>query len=128
MVAPANIILLPPPGARGPDRARVEEGADRRRGPSRASARPGEAPGYAAYAEAAAGPAPGGGFARARPRSFADELVGESGKAPAALAFAAQRIAQERLGAGAYFEDWRGAIAAYARARDSFDRTSGFAA
>jgi hypothetical protein len=128
MVAPANIILLPPPGARGPGSARVEEGDDRRRGPSRISARPGDASDYAAYAEAAAGAAPGGGFARSGKRSFADELVGESGKASGSLAFAAQRIAQERLGAGADFEDWRGAIAAYARARDSFDRSPGFAA
>lgn len=126
----ANIILLPPPGARRPEGARVEEGSDRRKGPARAAAQPGATTGFAAYAPTGgadrdAGPAPGPRTGR---RTFADELVGESGKASGSLAFAVQRIAQERLGSGAHFEDWSTAMSAYARAADGTPEPSGFAA
>ncbi len=126
----ANVILLPPPGARRPEGARVEEGSDRRRGTARAAAQSGAAAGFSTYAPTGstgrdAGPAPGPRTGR---RSFADELVGESGKASGPLAFAVQRIAQERLGSGAHFEDWSTALAAYARTADGTPEPSGFAA
>ncbi|MBL8832346.1 MAG: hypothetical protein JNL71_08135 [Rhodospirillales bacterium] len=122
----ANIILLPPPGARRPEGARVEEGSDR----PRAAAQPGATSGFAAYAPTGgadrdAGPAPGPRTAR---RSFADELVGETGKASGTLTFAVQRIAQERLGSGAHFEDWSTAVSAYARTAAGTPEPSGFAA
>jgi hypothetical protein len=127
MVSSANVILLPPPGARRADGARAEEGPDRRRGPARAAAHEGTA--AFVPAEPASGRVgPPAGRASGSRRSFADELVGESGKAPGALAFAAQRIAQERLGVGAHFEDWSTAIAAYARADDGAPEPEGFAA
>lgn len=130
MVASANIILLPPPGARRPEGARVEEGPDRRRGQARAAAQPGAAPAFVPTASTGgagrdAGATPG---PRTGKRSFADELVGESGKASGALAFAVQRIAQERLGRGAHFEDWSTAVAAYARVAAGPLDPSGFAA
>ncbi len=130
MVASANIILLPPPEARRPEGARVEEGSDRRRGTARAAAQPGAAseffpstPTGGAGRDAGATPGP-----RTARRSFADELVGESGKASGALAFLVQRIAQERLGSGAHFEDWSTATAAYARVANGPLDPSGFAA
>ncbi len=130
MVASANLILLPPPASRRGEGPRVEEGMDRRRPTARASARPGEAASFDPVNANApppreAGPPPG--RARGR-RSFADELVGESGKAPADVTFTAQRIAQERLGTGAHIEDWGTAVAAYARATDTSAPPPGFAA
>ncbi|MBI3506385.1 MAG: hypothetical protein HY059_16230 [Proteobacteria bacterium] len=131
MVTSANVILLPPPGARRPDGARVEEGTDRRRGASRTAAQAGTAASYTPFvptgrtgrdAGSASGPSRGG------KRSFADELVGETGRASGELAFAVQRIAQERLGAGAHFEDWPTALAAYGRAADTAAQPAGFAA
>lgn len=130
MVASATVILLPPPSSRRADGARVDEGIDRRRTAARGPARPGEAapwdPGYAnTPPPREAGPPPGS--ARGR-RTFADELVGESGKAPAAVTFAVQRLAQERMGTGAHIEDWGSAIAAYARAGETATPAPGFAA
>lgn len=130
MVASATVILLPPPSARRAEGARVDEGMDRRRTNARGPARSGEAASYEpVYANAPplreAGPPPG--RARGR-RSFADELVGESGKAPADVAFTVQRLAQERGGTGAHIEDWGTAIAAYARAGDTALPDPGFAA
>jgi hypothetical protein len=130
MVASAAVILLPPPASRRGESARAEEGIDRRRTAARTSAPTGEAAGFDPVNANApppreAGPPPG--RARGR-RSFADELVGESGKAPAEITFAAQRIAQERLGTGAHIEDWATAIDAYARAADTSAPPAGYAA
>ncbi len=126
----ANIILLPPPGARRPEGARVEEGSDRRRGTARAAAQSGAATEFFPTASTGgagrdAGSTPGSRTGR---RSFADELVGESGKASGALAFMVQRIAQERLGSGAHFEDWSTAVEAYGRAAAGTPEPRGFAA
>jgi hypothetical protein len=48
----------------------------------------------------------------------ADEMLREAGrrKAPATVSFAAQQIAQEGLSPGAYFENYKPALAAYGRA------------
>jgi hypothetical protein len=130
MVASANIILLPPPGARRPESARVEEGADRRRGTARTAAQPGAASEFFPTASTGGAGRDAGGTPGPRTgrRSFADELVGESGKASGALAFLVQRIAQERLGSGAHFEDWSTAVAAYGRVAAGLPEPSGFAA
>lgn len=130
MVTSANVILLPPPGARRPDGARVEEGTDRRRGTARTAAQEGTETGFTPLIQTGrtgrdAGSASGLRTAR---RSFADELVGETGRASGELAFAVQRIAQERLGSGAHFEDWPTALSAYARAADTSAAPAGFAA
>lgn len=130
MVASATVILLPPPSSRRAEGARVDEGIDRRRTAARGPARSGDAaswdPGFAnAPPPREAGPPPG--TARGR-RSFADELVGESGKAPADIAFTVQRLAQERPGTSAHVEDWDTAIAAYARAGETAAPAPGFAA
>ncbi len=47
-----------------------------------------------------------------------NEILGETGrrKASAALMFAAQQIAQEKLSPGLYFENYKPAVAAYTRA------------
>jgi hypothetical protein len=115
MVAVPKLILLPPPAARRGENARIDEGAERRR-----RIEPGNdnAVNFAGDAALETGADAGRSQSRpqARRRSFADELVGESGRASAGLAFAAQRIAQERLSKGAHFEDWRAATAAYAQA------------
>lgn len=130
MVTSANVILLPPPGARRPDGARVEEGADRRRGPARPAAQEGTATGFTPFAQTGRtgrDAASASGLRNAR-RSYADEMVGETGRASGELAFAVQRIAQERLGKGAHFEDWSTALTAYARAADASAAPTGFAA
>ncbi len=127
MVASANVILLPPPGARRPDGARVEEGTDRRRGPTRTAAQAGTAAGFTPFVPTGRTARDGGSASGSR-RSYADEMVGETGRASGALAFAVQRIAQERLGKGAHFEDWPTALTAYARAADTGTAPAGFAA
>jgi hypothetical protein len=124
----ANIILLPPPGARRPDGARVEEGTDRRRGPARTAAQEGTAAGFTPTFVPTGRTGRDAGSASGSRRSYADEMVGETGRASGALTFAVQRIAQERLGKGAHFEDWPTALSAYARAADTGSAPAGFAA
>jgi hypothetical protein len=57
------------------------------------------------------------GKAPTRKRGFADELYGETGRAPANLGFFAQRYAQETLHMAAHHEDWRQGSAAYSAAQ-----------
>jgi hypothetical protein len=114
MVAAPNVILLPPPAPRRGEDPRVDNAANWRRTAARNDNSSAFSNDFAPARDAAAAAE---AYARQRPRarSFADELVGESGRAPPATAFAAQRIAQERLGRGAYIENWRTATAAYAQ-------------
>ncbi|MBL0930796.1 MAG: hypothetical protein IBJ15_11835, partial [Alphaproteobacteria bacterium] len=60
-----------------------------------------------------------------RKRSFADEMVGETGRAPADLGFAAQRYAQETLHMAAHHEDWRQGTMAYMAAQNITDTARG---
>ena len=114
MVAAPNLILLPPPAARRGEDPRVDNSANWRRTAPRNDNSGAFADEFSPARDAAAAAEAYGRTAK-RGRSFADELVGESGRAPAATAFATQRIAQERLGRGAHFENWRVATAAYAQ-------------
>jgi hypothetical protein len=113
MNAASNVLLLPPPGAKrygtegtsSKNRVRPEAAdtqglgisADQLAGLVDALARRGQGP--------------------QRKRSFADELYGESGRAPADLGFQAQRYAQETLHMAAHHEDWRQGTAAYTAAQ-----------
>jgi hypothetical protein len=116
----SNVILLPPPGPKrfgpeGMDGARrfkagaAERGAgfdvEQLAGLVDALARQGKAP--------------------TRKRGFADELYGETGRAPADLGFFAQRYAQETLHMAAHHEDWRQGTAAYGRAQNLRSAQSG---
>ena len=111
MVAAPNVILLPPPAPRRGEDPRVDNATNWRRTAPQNDNSTAFSADFAPERDAAEA----NGRPRTRTRSFADELVGESGRAPAATAFAAQRIAQERLGRGAYIENWRTATAAYAQ-------------
>ncbi len=107
----ANVILLPPPGAKrfGP------EGMDgsRRFKPAAAERGAGfDAEQLAGLVDALAR----SGKESPRKRSFADELYGETGRAPAELGFFAQRFAQETMHMAAHHEDWRQGTQAYGRA------------
>jgi len=123
MVAAPNLVLLPPPpSARQSDGPRIDDSSQRRKtAPNNDN--------YAGFTENFAATAAGaeGVSARPRPRtrSFADELVGESGRASGALTFATQRIAQERLRSGAYVENWRQATAAYAQTARNAEQNLG---
>jgi len=122
MVATPNLVLLPPPSARQSDGPRVDDSAQRRKtAPNNDN--------YTGFADSFAATAAGAENVAARPRSrtrsFADELVGESGRASGALTFATQRIAQERLRSGAYIENWRQATAAYAQTTRNAEQNLG---
>lgn len=108
----ANVILLPPPGAKrvGP------EGMDGRHRFKPAAAERGagfDTEQLAGLVDALARQ----GKESPRKRSFADELYGETGRAPADLGFHAQRYAQETLHMAAHHEDWRQGTDAYGRAQ-----------
>ncbi|MFM8801637.1 MAG: hypothetical protein ACKOEE_13960 [Tagaea sp.] len=112
MNAAANVILLPPPGAKRPG----PEGMDGRSRFKTGAAERGvglDTEQLAGLAEALARQ----GNAAPRKRNFADELYGETGRAPADLGFFAQRYAQETLHMAAHHEDWRQGSAAYSRAQ-----------
>jgi hypothetical protein len=109
----SNVILLPPPGAKrfGP------EGMDGSRRFKTGAAERGagfEAEDLAGLVESLARQGKG----TPRKRSFADELYGETGRAPADLGFHAQRYAQETMHMAAHHEDWRQGTSAYARAQN----------
>ncbi|MFM7344212.1 MAG: hypothetical protein ACKO1J_02440 [Tagaea sp.] len=109
----SNVILLPPPGAKrfGP------EGMDGSRRFKTGAAERGagfDAEDLAGLVESLARQ----GKAAPRKRSFADELYGETGRAPADLGFHAQRYAQETMHMAAHHEDWRQGTSAYARAQN----------
>ena len=122
MVAAPNIILLPPPSARQSDGPRVDDSGQRRKTAPNNDNNAGFTDGFAASTARAETASP---RQRARTRSFADELVGESGRASGALTFATQRIAQERLRSGAYVENWRQATAAYAQTARNAEQNLG---
>jgi hypothetical protein len=108
----SNVILLPPPGAKrfGP------EGMDGSRRFKTGAAERGagfDAEQLAGLVDALAQQGKGS----TRKRSFADELYGETGRAPADLGFFAQRYAQETLHMAAHHEDWRQGTGAYSRAQ-----------
>ncbi len=112
----ANVILLPPPGQKrfGP------EGMDGTRRFKTGAAERGtgfDAEQLAGLAEALARQ----GNAAPRKRTFADELYGETGRAPADLGFFAQRYAQETLHMAAHHEDWRQGTMAYMAAQNIVD-------
>jgi hypothetical protein len=113
MVAASNLLLLPPPGSRRSEGPRVDDSEQRRK----TNPNNDNTAGFAEDFAAAGAFGSNGTAARQRPRvrSFADELVGESGRASGGLTFATQRIAQERLRVGAHIENWRQATAAYAQ-------------
>lgn len=121
MNAATNVILLPPPGAKrfGP------EGMDgsRRFKPAAAdtTGRGFDAEQLAGLVDALARQ----GKESSRKRSFADELYGETGRAPADLGFHAQRYAQETMHMAAHHEDWRQGSAAYGRAQNLTETTRG---
>jgi hypothetical protein len=114
MVAAPNLILLPPPSPRRGEDPRVDNSANWRRTAPRNDNSAAFTDEFSPARDTAAA-AEAYGRQRPRGRSFADELVGESGRAPASVAFATQRIAQERLGRGMHIENWRVATAAYAQ-------------
>lgn len=112
----SNVILLPPPGPKrfGP------EGMDGSRRFKTGAAERGtgfDAEDLAGLVESLARQGKGA----ARKRSFADELYGETGRAPADLGFHAQRYAQETMHMAAHHEDWRQGTSAYARAQNLGD-------
>ncbi|MCM0018841.1 MAG: hypothetical protein NBV67_02505 [Tagaea sp.] len=116
----SNVILLPPPGAKrfGP------EGMDGSRRFRTGAADRGagfDAEQLAGLADALAQQGKGS----TRKRSFADELYGETGRAPADIGFFAQRYAQETLQMAAHHEDWRQGSSAYARAQNLSTAQSG---
>lgn len=109
----SNVILLPPPGPKryGPEgmdgARRFKTGAaDRDTGF--------DAEQLAGLVESLARQGKG----TPRKRSFADELYGETGRAPADLGFHAQRYAQETMHMAAHHEDWRQGTSAYTRAQN----------
>ena len=122
MVAASNLVLLPPPSARQSDGPRIDDSAQRRKTAPNNDNNAGFTDNFAA---SAAGAESFSSRQRSRARSFADELVGESGRASGALTFATQRIAQERLRSGAYVENWRQATAAYAQTARNAEQNLG---
>lgn len=119
MNAASNVFLLPPPGAK---RVGTEGNASPRRvQPEAADNVP---QGLGLSAEQMAGLVDAlarRGQGPQRKRSFADEMVGETGRAPADLGFAAQRYAQETLHMAAHHEDWRQGTMAYTAAQNIVD-------
>ncbi len=122
MVAAPNLVLLPPPNTRQSDGPRIDDSSQRRKTAPNNDNYAGFADKFSASAAGTESPAP---RQRPRPRNFADELVGESGRASGALTFATQRIAQERLRSGAYVENWRQATAAYAQTARNAEQNLG---
>ncbi len=118
MNAASNVFLLPPPGAK---RAAPEGNASARRVQPEAAD---TTTGLGLSAEQMAGLVDAlarRGQGPQRKRSFADEMVGETGRAPADLGFAAQRYAQETLHMAAHHEDWRQGTMAYTAAQNIVD-------
>lgn len=126
MVAAPNLVLLPPPNTRQSDGPRVDDSNQRRKTAPNSDNNAGFNAGFAEnFAASAADAESFPPRQRSRVRSFADELVGESGRASGALTFATQRIAQERLRSGAYVENWRQATAAYAQTARNAEQNLG---
>jgi hypothetical protein len=121
MNAASNVFLLPPPGAK-----RV--GTEGNASPRRVQPEAADTQGLGLSAEQMAGLVDAlarRGQGPQRKRSFADEMVGETGRAPADLGFAAQRYAQETLHMAAHHEDWRQGTMAYMAAQNITDTARG---
>ncbi len=123
MNAAANVFLLPPPAAK---RAGTEGNTSPRRVQPEAADNVSQGLGFSAEQMAGLADALARrGQGPQRKRSFADELVGETGRAPADLGFAAQRFAQETLHMAAHHEDWRQGTTAYLAAQNITDNLRG---
>ncbi|MBL8654136.1 MAG: hypothetical protein JNJ97_08035 [Alphaproteobacteria bacterium] len=116
MNAASNVFLLPPPGAK---RVGTEGTTSPRRVQPEAADQTTQGLGLSAEQMAGLVDALARrGQGPQRKRNFADEMVGETGRAPADLGFAAQSYAQETLHMAAHHEDWRQGTMAYMAAQN----------